>query len=88
MATCRGMRMGYAPLLDLLEPALAAGHKRLAVIGNRTFLGSTARYEARNRSAAVGVEPTSTQQRHRRAPPPPLLSPLLRGRRSSAARRR
>ena len=30
---CRGMRMGYAPLLALLEPARAAGHKRLAVIG-------------------------------------------------------
>lgn len=33
MAACRGMRMGYAPLLALLEPAAAAGHKRLAVIG-------------------------------------------------------
>ncbi|MGD9833313.1 MAG: Coenzyme F420 hydrogenase/dehydrogenase, beta subunit C-terminal domain [Piscinibacter sp.] len=33
MAACRGMRMGYAPLLSLLEPARAAGHKRLAVIG-------------------------------------------------------
>ncbi len=33
MAGCRGMRMGYAPLLMLLEPARAAGHKRLAVIG-------------------------------------------------------
>jgi coenzyme F420 hydrogenase subunit beta len=33
MAECRGMRMGYAPLLALLEPARAAGHKRLAVIG-------------------------------------------------------
>ena len=32
MAACRGMRMGYAPLLSLLEPALALGHKRLAVI--------------------------------------------------------
>lgn len=27
------MRMGYAPLLALLEPAIAAGHKRIAVIG-------------------------------------------------------
>jgi coenzyme F420 hydrogenase subunit beta len=27
------MRMGYAPLLEMLEPAIAAGHKRLAVIG-------------------------------------------------------
>ncbi len=33
MARCRGMRMGYAPLLELVEPALAQGHKRLAVIG-------------------------------------------------------
>lgn len=33
MARCRGMRMGYAPLLALIEPAIAAGHKRLAVIG-------------------------------------------------------
>lgn len=33
MAACRGMRMGYAPLLALLEPARARGFKRLAVIG-------------------------------------------------------
>lgn len=33
MAACRGMRMGYAPLLSLLEPALAQGWTRLAVIG-------------------------------------------------------
>lgn len=33
MAQVRGMRMGYAPLLALLEPARAAGHKRLAIIG-------------------------------------------------------
>ncbi|MCS6922298.1 MAG: Coenzyme F420 hydrogenase/dehydrogenase, beta subunit C-terminal domain, partial [Elioraea sp.] len=33
MAACRGMRMGYAPLLALLEPALASGYRRLAVIG-------------------------------------------------------
>ena len=33
MAACRGMRMGYAPLLALMEPARAAGYKRLAVIG-------------------------------------------------------
>ncbi len=33
MAQARGMRMGYAPLLALLEPARAAGHKRLGVIG-------------------------------------------------------
>ena len=33
MAQVRGMRMGYAPLLALLEPARAAGHKRIAIIG-------------------------------------------------------
>lgn len=33
MAQCRGMRMGYAPLLALLEPARAAGYRRLAVVG-------------------------------------------------------
>ena len=33
MAACRGMRMGHAPLLALLEPARARGYRRLAVIG-------------------------------------------------------
>ena len=33
LTQCRGMRMGYAPLLALLEPARAAGYKRLAIIG-------------------------------------------------------
>lgn len=33
MARVRGMRMGYAPLLSLLEPAADAGHKCLAIIG-------------------------------------------------------
>ncbi|MDO8883082.1 coenzyme F420 hydrogenase/dehydrogenase beta subunit N-terminal domain-containing protein, partial [Pseudotabrizicola sp.] len=33
MAKARGMRMGWAPTLALLEPARAAGHKRLAMIG-------------------------------------------------------
>lgn len=33
LAQCRGMRMGYAPLLALLEPARARGFKRIAVIG-------------------------------------------------------
>ncbi|RYG86125.1 coenzyme F420 hydrogenase, partial [bacterium] len=30
---CRGMRMGYAPVLSLLDSARAQGHRRLAVIG-------------------------------------------------------
>ncbi len=33
MAACRGMRMGYAPILALLEPARAAGHRRIALVG-------------------------------------------------------
>ena len=33
MAQVRGMRMGYAPLLALLEPARAAGYTRIAIIG-------------------------------------------------------
>ena len=33
MAKCRGMRMGYAPLLSLLEPAIAKGYKKIGVIG-------------------------------------------------------
>lgn len=33
MEQARGMRMGFAPLLALLEPAWAAGHRRIAVIG-------------------------------------------------------
>lgn len=33
LAECRGMRMGYAPLLALLEPARAKGYKRVAIIG-------------------------------------------------------
>ena len=33
MARVRGMRMGYAPLLALLEPAQKAGYKRIALVG-------------------------------------------------------
>ena len=33
MEQCRGMRMGYAPSLALIEPAVEAGHKRIAFIG-------------------------------------------------------
>ena len=33
LQACRGMRMGYAPTLALLEPARAAGHRRIAMIG-------------------------------------------------------
>ncbi len=33
LAQCRGMRMGYAPLLAAIETAAEAGHRRLAIIG-------------------------------------------------------
>lgn len=33
MDQCRGMRMGFAPTLALIEPAIEAGHRRIAVIG-------------------------------------------------------
>ncbi len=33
LSKCRGMRMGYAPTLALVEPARAAGHRRIAMIG-------------------------------------------------------
>jgi coenzyme F420 hydrogenase subunit beta len=33
MARCRGMRMGFAPTLAALEPAMLAGHRRIAVVG-------------------------------------------------------
>ena len=33
LAQCRGMRMGYAPLLALLEPARARGFTRIALVG-------------------------------------------------------
>ena len=33
MASCRGMKMGFSPVLALLEHARAAGHRRIAVIG-------------------------------------------------------
>lgn len=32
LESCRGMRMGFAPLVSLLEPAVAEGHRRIAVI--------------------------------------------------------
>jgi coenzyme F420 hydrogenase subunit beta len=33
LAQVRGMRMGYAPTVALVEPAHAAGHRRIAMIG-------------------------------------------------------
>lgn len=33
MERCRGMKMGYAPLVALVEQAVAQGHRRLAFVG-------------------------------------------------------
>jgi coenzyme F420 hydrogenase subunit beta len=46
LAKCRGMRMGYAPLLALLEPAIAQGFKRLAIIGIPCQIYALRRLEA------------------------------------------
>jgi coenzyme F420 hydrogenase subunit beta len=46
MARCRGMRMGYAPLLALLEPARAQGLKKIAVIGIPCQIYALRRLEA------------------------------------------
>ena len=46
MAEARGMRMGYAPLLALLETAAAAGHRRLALIGIPCQVHALRRIEA------------------------------------------
>lgn len=46
MAACRGMRMGFAPLLALLEPARARGITRLAVIGIPCQIHALRRLEA------------------------------------------
>jgi coenzyme F420 hydrogenase subunit beta len=51
MVHARGMRMGYAPLLALLEPARDAGHKRIAVIGIPCQI-----YALRTMEAQLGFE--------------------------------
>ncbi len=51
LAACRGMRMGYAPLLALLEPARARGFKRIGVVGIPCQV-----YALRALEAALGFE--------------------------------
>jgi coenzyme F420 hydrogenase subunit beta len=71
LAECRGMRMGHAPLLALLEPARAAGYKRLAVIGipcQVYALRSLEKELALERLYVIGTpcsDNTSTEQFHR-----------------------
>ncbi len=47
MRHVRGMRMGYAPLLALLEPARAAGYKRIGIIGIPCQIHALRRLEAK-----------------------------------------
>ena len=51
MAKARGMRMGYAPLLSLLEPAIKKGYTKLAVIGIPCQI-----YALRALEASLGLE--------------------------------
>ena len=51
MAQARGMRMGYAPLLALLDTARARGYRRLAVIGIPCQV-----YALREIEATLGLE--------------------------------
>ena len=51
MAACRGMRMGFSPLVALLEPAIAAGHRRIAMVGIPCQV-----YAARALEAELGLE--------------------------------
>jgi coenzyme F420 hydrogenase subunit beta len=46
LARCRGMRMGFSPLLSLLEPARRRGFRRLAVIGIPCQIYALRRLEA------------------------------------------
>ena len=76
MAACRGMRMGYAPLLSLLEPARAAGHKRPGgdrhpLPGLRT---ACARGRARLREAVRDRNALFGQHHHRTLPRVPCAA--------------
>ncbi len=55
IAQCRGMRMGYAPLLALLEPAAAQGLKRLAVIGIPCQVHALRAMQKSGRLAQMGI---------------------------------
>ena len=71
MVFARGMRMGYAPLLALLEPARARGYRRLAVIGIPCQVYALREIEAKlglDRLYVIGTpcsDNTSTENFHR-----------------------
>jgi coenzyme F420 hydrogenase subunit beta len=56
LAQCRGMRMGYAPLLALLEPAAEQGFKRLAVIGIPCQIHALRGMQSSGRLAQIGID--------------------------------
>lgn len=70
MARCRGMRMGYAPLLALLEPARERGYRRLAVVGIPCQVHALRRLEAElgfERLYVIGIpcsDNTTTERFH------------------------
>jgi coenzyme F420 hydrogenase subunit beta len=70
LAGCRGMRMGYAPLLALLEPARAQGYRRVAIIGIPCQVYALRRLEAElgfDRIFVVGTpcsDNTTTERFH------------------------
>ncbi len=71
MAQARGMRMGYAPLLALLEPARDRGFRRLAVIGIPCQVHALRKIEAEFGFEAIFVigtpcsDNTTTESFHR-----------------------
>ncbi|PRY92979.1 coenzyme F420 hydrogenase subunit beta [Hasllibacter halocynthiae] len=71
LAQARGMRMGYAPLLALLETAASAGHRRLAVVGIPCQVHALRAVEARLGLEALVVigtpcsDNTTTENFHR-----------------------
>jgi coenzyme F420 hydrogenase subunit beta len=70
MAQVRGMRMGYAPLLALLEPAKDAGFRRVAIIGIPCQIHALRHLEAKlgfERLYAIGTpcsDNTTTENFH------------------------
>ncbi len=71
LAACRGMRMGFAPLLAMIEPAIAQGIRRLAVIAIPCQVHALRALEARlglEELVVIGTpcsDNTSTENFHR-----------------------
>lgn len=71
MAEARGMRMGFAPTVALVEPARAAGHRRIAFVGIPCQVHALRALEARlgfERIVVIGTpcsDNTTTENFHR-----------------------